>query len=48
MKELKARYVRMKANAIDLMKTGNVNAYLATLQEVNDLKMQMIQVSAHN
>ena len=36
----------LKSQAIDLMKAGKVNAYLAKLQEVNDLKFQMIQLAA--
>ncbi|MDG1262306.1 MAG: hypothetical protein P8H59_04175 [Flavobacteriales bacterium] len=48
MKELKRKYMAMKRQAIDLMKTGNISAYLAKLQEVNDLKFQMIQIAANH
>ena len=46
MKELRLKYTALKQQAIELMKGGKVNAYLAKLQEVNDLKMQMIQIAA--
>lgn len=45
MNDLKKRYTELKTKAIELMSAGRVNAYLATLVEVNDLKMQMIQVT---
>jgi hypothetical protein len=44
MNELKKRYQELKAKAKKLMSAGKVNAYLATLVEVNDIRMQMIQV----
>jgi len=45
MKELRNKYKAIKHQAIELMKGGNVNAYLAKLKEVDDLKMQMIQIA---
>ncbi|MDA0881857.1 MAG: hypothetical protein O2984_00975 [Bacteroidetes bacterium] len=47
MKELKNKYFALKDQSILLMKHGKVNAYLAKLQEVNDLKLQMIQIAAN-
>lgn len=46
MKELKEQYMRLKRQAIELMKMGNISAYLAKLQEVDDVKMQLIQITA--
>ena len=45
MKELRKRYIALKNQAIELMQAGNINAYLAKLQEVNDLRFQMIQLA---
>lgn len=45
MKELMNRYTALKHQAIELMKAGKVSAYLAKLQEVNDLKFQLIQIN---
>lgn len=45
MNDLKKRYTELRNKAIQLMSAGRINAYLATLVEVNDLKMQMIQVT---
>lgn len=47
MKELKRKYIAQKGQAIYLLKNGNINAYLAKLIEVNDVKLQMIQVAAN-
>ncbi len=47
MKDLKNKYFALKDQAIILMKNGKVSAYLAKLQEVNDLKLQMIQIAAN-
>lgn len=48
MRELKKKYQAMKRQAIELMQQGNISAYLAKLQEVNDLRFQIIQLaSAH-
>jgi hypothetical protein len=46
MNELKNKYFAMKQQAIENMQHGNVNAYLAKLINLNDLKMQMLQLSA--
>lgn len=46
MKELRKQYMLLKQQAIELMKAGKINAYLATLQRVNDVKFQMIQLAA--
>lgn len=48
MKDLKNRYSALKHQAIELMKKGNINAYLAKLQEVNDAKLQLIQIAANH
>lgn len=45
MKELKNKYIALKDQAMNLMKNGQVNAYLAKLIEVNDLRLQMMQVA---
>ena len=45
MKELRNRYEAMKQQAKELMTSGNVNAYLAKLSEVNDIKIHGLQVS---
>ncbi|MBL0315494.1 MAG: hypothetical protein IPP69_06825 [Flavobacteriales bacterium] len=45
MNELKNKYFAMKQQAIENMQHGNVNAYLAKLVSLNDLKMQMIQMT---
>ena len=37
MKELRNKYTALKQQAIELMKGGKLNAYLAKLQEVNDV-----------
>lgn len=46
MKELVKKYAAMKYQALELMSKGNINAYLAKLQEVNDLKLQIVQLRA--
>lgn len=45
MKDLMNRYTALKHQAIELMKAGRISAYLAKLQEVNDLRFQMIQIT---
>ncbi|MFM1933089.1 MAG: hypothetical protein RL226_2392 [Bacteroidota bacterium] len=45
MKELKQQYMRLKHQAIELMQMGNINAYLAKLKEVDDVRMQLIQIA---
>jgi hypothetical protein len=47
MNELKNKYFAMKQQAIENMQHGNVNAYLAKLVALDDLRMQMIQMSTH-
>jgi hypothetical protein len=47
MNELKNKYFAMKQQAIENMQHGNVNAYLAKLINLNDLRMQMLQLSVH-
>jgi hypothetical protein len=47
MNELMKNYHLLKRRALDLMKAGKVNAYLATLVEVNDLRARMIQLTAN-
>jgi len=46
MKELKNRYHALKSQAMELMQKGNINAYLAKLVEINDTKLQLIQIAA--
>ena len=48
MNELKNKYFAMKQQAIENMQHGNVNAYLAKLVSLNDIKMQMIQMSTQS
>ena len=45
MKELKNKYTALKTQAMELMRGGNISAYLAKLQEVHDLIMQIVQLS---
>jgi hypothetical protein len=46
MKELKHKYLELKAKAVELMAARKVNAYLATLVEVQDLRTRLMQLSA--
>jgi hypothetical protein len=48
MKDLRNRYSALKFQAMELMKKGKINPYLAKLQEVNDAKLQMIQIAANH
>ncbi len=48
MNELSNKYFAMKQQAIENMQHGNINAYLAKLVNLNDLRMQIIQMSAPN
>jgi len=48
MKDLRNRYTALKFQAMELMKKGKISPYLAKLQEVNDAKLQMIQVAANH
>lgn len=45
MNELKKKYLELRAKALELMTAGKVNAYLATLVEVNELRMRLIQLT---
>jgi len=45
MNDLKKKYLELRAKALELMSAGKVNAYLATLVEVNDVRLQMIQTA---
>ncbi|MFN0033336.1 MAG: hypothetical protein ACKVOR_14330 [Flavobacteriales bacterium] len=45
MKDLRNKYFAMKQQAIENMQHGNVNAYLAKLVAMDDLRMQMIQIA---
>lgn len=44
MKELRNKYFALKNQAMDMMRNGNVNGYLAKLIEVNDVRLQLVQV----
>lgn len=48
MNELSNKYFAMKQQAIENMQCGNINAYLAKLVNLNDLRMQIIQMSTPN
>ena len=43
--DLKNKYTAKKQQAIEMMQSGNVNAYLARLVDMNDIRMQMIQIA---
>ncbi len=47
MNELMKNYHLLKRRALELMKAGKVNAYLATLVEVNDVRAQLIQLTVN-
>ena len=47
MSELSNKYTAYRQQAIEMMQNGNVNAYLAKLVALNDLKMQMINLGCH-
>jgi hypothetical protein len=46
MNELKNKYNALRHQAVELMQSGNVNAYLSKLVAMNDVKLQLIQLSA--
>lgn len=48
MNELKHKYTAMKQQTIEMMQSGNVNAYLAKLVALHDVRIQMIQLSTGN
>ncbi|MGB0136471.1 MAG: hypothetical protein ACPF83_04460 [Flavobacteriales bacterium] len=48
MKELRNKYFALKTQAMEMMKNGNINGYLAKLIEVNDVRLQLVQIkTAH-
>lgn len=48
MKELRNKYFTLKTQAMEMMKNGNINGYLAKLIEVNDARLQLVQIkTAH-
>ncbi|MFZ6053439.1 hypothetical protein [Halocola ammonii] len=44
--ELKRQYQNVKKQAVKLMQKGNISAYLRKLQEIQELKTQMVKVSS--
>lgn len=48
MNEMTAQYIALKQQAIQLMQHGQVSAYLAKLNEVNDLWLRLVQVRLAN
>lgn len=46
MKELRNKYFALKTQAMDMMRNGNINGYLAKLVEVNDVRLQLVQVKS--
>ena len=44
MKELRNKYFALKTQAMEMMKNGNINGYLAKLIEVNDVRLQLVQI----
>jgi hypothetical protein len=46
MKKLILKYRLLKAKALELMQAGKVNAYLATLVEVENVKRQLNQLAS--
>ncbi len=42
MKDLKTTYNELKAQAIELMQSGNISDYLLTLREVNSVKKELV------
>ncbi len=47
MNELANKYFAMKQQAVENMQVGNINAYLAKLVSLNDLRVQMMQISTN-
>ena len=48
MKELRNKYFALKTQAMEMMKHGNITGYLAKLIEVNDERLQLVQLkTAH-
>ena len=48
MNELANKYFATKQQAIENMQLGNINAYLAKLVSLNDLKVQMLQITTQS
>jgi len=48
MNEMTTNYIALKQQAIQLMKHGQVSAYLAKLKEVNDTWVRLVQVKLGN
>jgi hypothetical protein len=48
MNELKNKYFAMKQQAIENMQYGNINSYLAKLIDLNDLRLQMVQIKGNH
>lgn len=46
MNEMKLKYTAMKQQAIEMMQSGNINAYLAKLVALQDVRLQMIQMTS--
>ena len=45
MNELTNKYTAMRQQAVELMQNGNVNAYLAKLVVLNDLRFQIMNTN---
>jgi hypothetical protein len=48
MNELKNKYTAMRQQAVEMMQNGNVNAYLAKLVDLNDLRLQLINLQGQH
>lgn len=48
MKELKRKYQEAKTKAINLMRDGRISEYIAQLVTVEQLKLQMMNVTVTN
>lgn len=48
MNELKNKYTAMRQQAVEMMQNGNVNAYLAKLVDLNDLRLQLINLNGQH
>lgn len=46
MNELKLKYHALRQQAVEQMQSGNINAYLAKLVALSDVRMQMINIAA--
>ena len=46
MLELKRKYMEAKLRALDLMKTGKINEYIAHLMLVKELQLQILNSAA--